>query len=76
MANRNMGISKQHFREHGQSYCCIKKPARPLESDAKTFNNPLDWWYFKAQQCSFLAALAIRLLPIPATSASSERSSL
>lgn len=45
----------------------------PLRKADGGFNNPLDWWRVKHQQYPILAALALKVLAIPATSAPSER---
>jgi hypothetical protein len=45
----------------------------PLKKDDESFNNPLDWWRLKEQQYPLLAAMARKVIAIPATSAPSER---
>ena len=44
----------------------------PKKGDG-SFNNPLEWWRIKQQQFPLMAQIALRVLPIPATSAPSER---
>jgi len=45
----------------------------PLKKGDGSFNNPLEWWRIKQQQFPLMAQIALRVLPIPATSAPSER---
>ncbi len=45
----------------------------PLKTADGSFNNPLDWWHLKQQQYPLLAGIALKVLAIPATSATSER---